>query len=231
MCHALPVSPAELAAEAAAAVSAGASDIHVHPKDAAGRDTLEADTVAAVLEAIRATVPAHVQIGVTTGAWVERDPRRRAALVRAWTTLPDHASVNWHEDGAEHVAQALLVRGVGIEAGIYSGTDAARRFRASAWPARVVRVLAEVTDSEPDTAIGTAAALLDELEPLGQTRILLHGEDGGAWPVLGYAARLGLDSRIGMEDVLTMPDGTPATGNAELVTAARSIIRECSAQR
>ena len=63
MCHALPVSPAELAAEAAAAVSAGASDIHVHPKDAAGRDTLEADTVAAVLEAIRATVPAHVQSG------------------------------------------------------------------------------------------------------------------------------------------------------------------------
>lgn len=221
----LPLSPAELAVEAAAAVRAGAGDIHVHPKDAHGRDTLDAEAVAAALDAIRAAVPAHVRIGVTTGAWIAPYPRRRAALVEAWTTLPDHASVNWHEDGAEHVAEALEARGVGIEAGIYSGTDAVLRFRESVWPARVLRVLAEVVDTDPGTAVSTAAALLDGLRAHTTAPILLHGEDGGAWPVLDYSARLGLDARIGLEDVLVLPDGAPAVGNADLVAAARAIIR------
>lgn len=54
------------------------------------------------------------------------------APVRAWTVLPDHASVNWHEDGA---ADVLLSGGIGVAAGIFSGTGAAARFRASALPA------------------------------------------------------------------------------------------------
>lgn len=67
--------------------------------------------------------------------------------------LPDHASVNWHEDGADFVAEALLDRGVGIEAGLYSGTDAVTRF--FAWPSahRVLRLRAEVTDTDPHTAL------------------------------------------------------------------------------
>jgi len=159
-----------------------------------------------------------VPVGVTTGAWTEPDPVRRAALVRAWTVLPDHASVNWHEDGAAEVAHALLSRGIGVEAGVFSGTAAAERFRASTLAPRVLRVLAEVTDTDPATATGTAAALL---AALGPGPVLLHGEDGGAWPVLAHARELGLDTRIGLEDVLTLPDGTAPAGNADLVLAAR----------
>lgn len=33
--------------------------------------------------------------------------------------LPDFASVNWHEDGADEVAAALLEIGVGVEAGLW----------------------------------------------------------------------------------------------------------------
>jgi uncharacterized protein (DUF849 family) len=155
---------------------------------------------------------------VTTGAWAEPDPARRAALVRSWTVLPDHASVNWHEDGAAEVAEALLSRGIGVEAGVFSGTAAAARLRASALAPRVLRVLAEITDTDPATATGTAAALL---ATLGPGPVLLHGEDGGAWPVLAHARALGLDTRIGLEDVLTLPDGTAPAGNADLVRAAR----------
>ncbi|MBW8481423.1 3-keto-5-aminohexanoate cleavage protein [Actinomadura parmotrematis] len=221
-CAHLPVTPAELAAAARDAVAAGATDLHVHPKDAGGADSLAPADVAAAVTAVRAAVPG-VPVGVTTGAWAVPDPARRAALVRAWTVLPDHASVNWHEDGADAVADALLERGVGIEAGIFSGTGAAARFLA--WPGagRVLRVLAEVTDTDPATAPDTAAALLDALAGAARP-VLLHGEDGGAWPVLRLAAARGLDTRIGLEDVLALPDGTAADGNAALVRAARQIL-------
>jgi uncharacterized protein (DUF849 family) len=222
-CAHLPVNADELASAALAAVAAGAEDIHLHPKDRDGHDTLEAAAVAAAVGAVRAAVPG-VPVGVTTGAWATPDPEVRAAQVRAWTVLPDHASVNWHEEGAAQVAAALLERGVGIEAGVYSGTPAARRFLD--WPAshRVLRVLAEVTETDPQDAVHAATRLLDALRPAA-TPILLHGEDDAAWPVLRLAASRGLDTRIGLEDVLHLPCGTPAPSNAALVRAARGIIR------
>ncbi|MFJ8648098.1 3-keto-5-aminohexanoate cleavage protein [Streptomyces sp. NPDC093546] len=218
---AVPMSPAAMAESAAAAVAAGAAEVHVHPKTPCGHDTLSARVLEPVLTAIRDAV--DVPVGVTTGAWAEPDPERRAQRVRSWTVLPDHASVNWHERGAEEVAAALLERGVGVEAGIWSGTDAARRFLASPLAPRVTRVLAEVTDPDPATASATARALLDELGPARGVPVLLHGEDGGAWPVALLAIRLGLDTRIGLEDTLFLPDGRPARSNAELVEALRRL--------
>ncbi|MDN3296343.1 3-keto-5-aminohexanoate cleavage protein [Streptomyces ficellus] len=222
----IPVTPAELAAEAVRAVRAGAEDVHLHPKGADGLDSLEPHVVGAAVSAVRAVLPERVRVGVTTGAWAVPDPGRRVELIRSWTVLPDHASVNWHEEGAEAVAGVLLQRGVGIEAGIWSGTDGARRFRT--WPLahRVLRVLAEVTDSGPGTAAATATALIRELGEGLPVAVLLHGEDGGAWPVLRAAAGLGLDTRIGLEDVLVLPDGSAAEGNAKLVRAARKILDE-----
>ncbi|MEV0584360.1 3-keto-5-aminohexanoate cleavage protein [Nonomuraea sp. NPDC050310] len=253
---ALPTTPAELAVAARAAVAAGAEDIHLHPKDDAGADTMAAPQVAAAVSAVRAAVPG-IPVGVTTGAWTGPD---RAARVREWGVLPDHASVNWHEDGAADLAEALLARGVAVEAGLFSGTgaggagvfagvDVVERF--FAWPGahRVTRVLAEITDTDPDTAVSTAAALLDRLAAHAERPhaaraggpkvaragrpntaraarpILLHGEDGSAWPVLALAGARGLAARIGLEDTLHLPGGSPAPDNAALVRAARRLLR------
>jgi uncharacterized protein (DUF849 family) len=213
----VPLSPEALADAAAEAVAAGAVDIHVHPKTPCGRDSLSSRVLTPVLEAIRARV--SVPVGVTTGAWAEPDPTARMERVRSWTLLPDHASVNWHEPGAEEVAAALIARGVGVEAGIWSGTDGAARFAVSPLGPRVLRVLAEVTDTSPETAEGTARALLAELGAAHARPVLLHGEDGGAWPVLRLAGRLGLATRIGLEDTLVLPDGERAVSNAQLVEA------------
>ncbi|MBH5333304.1 3-keto-5-aminohexanoate cleavage protein [Streptomyces pactum] len=228
-CSSLPVTPDELAAAARGAVAAGAEDIHLHPKDRDGRDTLEATAVAAAVDAVRAAVPG-IPVGVTTGAWATADPRARAAQVRSWTVLPDHASVNWHEDGATEVAAALLDRGVGVEAGIYSGTPAAQRFLA--WPrsGQVLRILAEITETTPQDALRAAAGLLGQLGSAAAP-ILLHGEDSAAWDVLRLAASRGLDTRIGLEDVLHLPDGTPAPDNATLVRLARRTIEEARGAR
>ncbi|WP_219505911.1 3-keto-5-aminohexanoate cleavage protein [Nonomuraea ceibae] len=222
-CPHLPVTPDELAVAARDAVAAGAEDIHLHPKDHDGQDTLEATAVAAAVSAVRAAVPG-IPVGVTTGAWATADPHARAVQVRAWTVLPDHASVNWHEDGATEVAAALLDRGIGIEAGIYSRTPAARRFLSRPGSRRVLRVLAEITEATPQDALHAAAGLLDELEPAAAP-ILLHGEDATAWPILRLAASRRLHARIGLEDVLHLPDGTPAPDNAALIRAAREIIQ------
>ena len=219
---AVPLTPSAVAESAAAAVAAGATDVHVHPKSPCGRDSLSPGVLTPVLTALRERV--RVPVGVTTGAWAEPDPAARVARLRAWTVLPDHASVNWHEPGAEEVAAALLERGVGVEAGIWSGTDGAARFAASPLGPRVLRVLAEVTDPDPDGAVTTARALLAELGPAHGRPVLLHGEDGGAWPVLRLAGRLGLATRIGLEDTLVLPDGERACSNAELVTEALRLL-------
>ena len=47
--------------------------------------------------------------------------------------------------------------------------------------------------------------------------MLLHGEEDACWPLVRHAGRLGLPTRIGLEDTLVLPDGTPAGDNAELV--------------
>lgn len=213
---AVPLTPESMAQAAAEAVAAGATDIHVHPKTPCGRDSLSPRVVAATLEAIRARV--SVPVGVTTGAWAEPDPAARLARVRGWTVLPDHASVNWHEPGAEEIAAALVDLGVGVEAGIWSGTDAAARFAVSPLGPKVLRVLAEVTDT--DAAEAAARTLLAELGPAHGRPVLLHGEDAGAWPVLRLAGRLGLATRVGLEDTLVLPDGRRALSNAQLVAGA-----------
>ncbi|WP_338056971.1 3-keto-5-aminohexanoate cleavage protein [Streptomyces sp. ZAF1911] len=50
--------------------------------------------------------------------------------------------------------------------------------------------------------------------------VLLFGRGPTAWPVLRLAARYGTGARIGVGDVLHLPDGRAARSNAELVAAA-----------
>lgn len=88
----------------------------------------------------------------------------------------------------------------------------------------MLRVLAEVTDTDPQSALGTAKALLHAIGTGHERPILLHGEDGGAWPVLRLAVRHNLDVRIGLEDTLTLPDGSPVDDNAVLIQTARAML-------
>ena len=54
--------------------------------------------------------------------------------------------------------------------------------------------------------------------------VLLHGLDESCWPLLQHAGLRGLQTRIGLEDTLTLPDGSVAAGNAELVSAAVDLL-------
>ncbi len=74
-----------------------------------------------MVRALRAATPG-LAVGVTTGAWAQPDPERRRDQIMAWQERPDFASVNWHEEGAEGVARALLEQDVGVEAGLWSAS-------------------------------------------------------------------------------------------------------------
>jgi uncharacterized protein (DUF849 family) len=227
---ALPVTPDELAHDAARVAAAGAGALHLHVKDADGADTLRGADLTAVLAAVRAAAPG-VPLGVTTGAWAEPDPAARVAVIASWTALPDFASVNWHEPGAEQVADALLDRGVGVEAGLWHAAAVAA-WRSSRHRDRCGRVQVELPDGLDDA--GTAA-VADELlgslgtgpdgRAFGAVPVLLHGEGSSTWPALRHAGVRGLHTRIGLEDVLDLPDGSPAPGNTELVLAAVELLR------
>ncbi|MFT7840044.1 3-keto-5-aminohexanoate cleavage protein [Saccharothrix sp. BKS2] len=215
---ALPITPDELAAAAADCAELGVASFHLHPRDVLGRESLAGAEVATAVAVVRAAVP-HAEIGVTTGAWIVPDPARRAGLVRAWAGLaagrPDFASVNVHEDGWPDTAAALAGAGVGVELGVFH-ERAARALLDRGVPGGVVRVLVEV---RPGEGVAQADLLLDLLAPLA-VPVLLHGEDGSAWPVLDHAVARGLDTRIGLEDTLLDRSGAPAADNAALVAAA-----------
>jgi uncharacterized protein (DUF849 family) len=215
---AVPVTPDDLAEDGAAAVAAGAAVLHVHPRADDGRETLAAGPVAATVEAMRKAV--DVPVGVTTGAWILPDPAARVAAVGAWEVAPDFASVNFHEQGAVALAEALLAAGVAVEAGLWT-PEAARILAASALAGSCVRLLIEPMDETVEAALATADATLAALEGVApEVPRLLHGKESTVWPLVDEAWARGLQARVGLEDTLTLPDGTRAAGNAELVAAA-----------
>jgi uncharacterized protein (DUF849 family) len=214
---AVPITPEELREDAAACERAGARAFHIHPRDALGAERLAASVVDAAVAAVRDGT--RWPVGVTTGIWIESETRRRVRHVQAWRE-PDYASVNLSENGSLDVIRALLGAGIGVEAGVASVADAEVVVRSDLAP-RLTRVLIEPAELPPADAAAVVAAIH---EVLRRARIevprLQHGVGSTTWPLLEDAVRRGIDTRIGFEDTLLLPDGSLAGSNAELVAAA-----------
>lgn len=224
---AVPLTPDELAAAARAAQLAGAGAFHVHPRDAAGAQTLEPEYVLASVAAVRAAT--GLPVGVTTGIWtVDGDVRRRLELVAGWTGAdrPDYASVNMNEPGIEALADLLTSLGIEIEAGVWTAEDA-RVLGASGFRDRIRWVLMEPEEETPAAAVSSAAAAAAELARLGiAARQVRHGYGTATWGVLRAALADGQDIRIGLEDTTVLPDGKVAAGNGDLAAAAARLVDE-----
>lgn len=220
---ALPVTPSQLAEAAAQAVAAGAGALHIHPRDGDGAQSLDAQAQGNALLAMRARCPG-ILIGVSTAIWIEPNPARRISHVQSWTKLPDFASVNFDEPGADELAWALLARGIGVEAGISTEEDVAT-LSASGLDGKLLRILIELDEDVPE-ATRTAEGIIRALD---HARLmaprLLHGYNASAWPMLRLALTLGYDTRIGLEDTLSMPNGVFAPDNAALVAEAVALAQ------
>jgi uncharacterized protein (DUF849 family) len=208
---ALPLTPAELARDALAARRAGAFAVHVHPRDARGAETLDARACDAAVAAIRSAAGA-LPVGLSTAETIDRDPFARAAAVGAWRERPDFVSVNVAELGWAGIVRAALHAGIAIEAGLASPRDA-EVLASSPFAHQLLRALVEVRDGAAE------AAAIGELIPANIPQ-LWHGYGERTWEVLAAAAAGGHDVRVGLEDVITLPDGSVAASNAELVAAA-----------
>jgi uncharacterized protein (DUF849 family) len=133
---------------------------------------------------------------------------------------PGFASVNIGEPGSADLPGLLQSLGIAAEAGVWSVADAA--LLAAAEPtAGWLRILVEILDAPPATAPVTASEILHHLGTLGVAApVLLHGEGQSCWPLIAHAGALGLPTRIGLEDTTCGPDGSPVSGNAELIRLA-----------
>jgi len=211
----VPLTAADLAADAVAARAAGAFAVHLHPRGQDGLPTLDAKVCDAAVAAIRAAAPG-LPLGLSTSAAIDPDPFRRAAAMAGWRQRPDFVSVNLWESGWAGIARAALHAGIAVEAGLATPADA-EELRRSPFAHQILRALVEVDGGAQD------AAAISELIPSGVPQ-LWHGAGERTWKVIAAAAAAGIDVRVGLEDVLVLPDGRAATDNAELVAAAVTLV-------
>ena len=220
----LPVTIEALVDDGRQVVNAGASELHIHIRDENGLESLHPKCVDATMRALKAQLPGTL-IGISTGAWIEKNDDRVLEYVAGWGVLPDYASVNLSETNAPALIEKLHRLGVAVEAGLARPVDA-ERLLALGLERFALRILVEIGEQEPNHARAVADEILSVLRGSDvQKPILLHGTNASAWPLLRRAIESGFSTRIGLEDVSTLPDGSAAESNAELVTAAIDLAR------
>lgn len=222
---AAPRTPEQLAADTQAAVAAGAMSVHIHPYDDKGLQTLDAEPCAWAIKAVREACPG-IPISLSTSAAIENSPALRLRSIAAWTEMPNLVTANQGEEGILDICELLLSRGVDIEAGLLSLSDA-KLFVASGLATRCRRVMVEPLDADPEEAVRHAEAMERTLTDAGIGLEQVHHGDGiASWAVNRRAAARGHGVRTGIEDVTVLPDGRLAKDNAELVQALVAIVAE-----
>lgn len=198
-------------------------EIHLHVRRPDGTESLAPADVAQTLTLVRTACPA-IPIEISTSAAIVPDVAERYQLISQWTIMPDYVSVNLHEEGALDLMELLIHKGIRIEAGIWQAT-AAEKLLSSHVANACLRILIEPQDAMLEAAlmnIQSIEALLDRAE--NQIPRLLHGLDTTAWDLVREAINRRYSTRVGLEDMLMLPDGTPAQNNTALIAAARQLF-------
>ncbi len=222
----LPISPAEIAAEAVRCRDAGATVLHLHVRDANDAHSLDPDRYRAAIDAVRAAVGDSLVIQITTEAVGRYGPAEQMAIVRE--LRPEAVSLALRElipnDAATAEAAAFLrwlqQERIAPQYILYA-PDEVRRYQALRQQgvipqqrAFAMLVLGRYTEA-------TAVAPRDLLPYLEA----YDGDDPWALCAFGpsesacmlTAAALGGHVRVGFENNLWLADGSVAANNAELV--------------
>jgi len=221
----IPISAEQMANDVQSAISLGVGAIHIHPRNKDGLESLKWSDIEPVILAIRKSYPT-IPVGISTGRWIVPDFSVRLQLVSHWKSIVNFASVNFHEEGAAEIASKLLELEIGVEAGLFHAR-AAEIFVQNGLDEKCLRIMFEPGDETISEALQTVDGIEEVLtsHKIQNKSRLLHGYNSTAWPLLREAKKRGYDTRIGFEDVLTLPDGRPAKSNGELIAAAQRIMR------
>lgn len=230
----LPVTPADLARDAAECEAAGAAIYHLHVRDAAGRPTMDVAAFAAGMEAIRGATDLIVQF-TSGGAVTDTEEARIAPL----ELRPEMASLT---TGSVNFGTEVF----------WNPRPLVERFYARM---RALGIVPEFEIFEPGM-IETAALIYDALGdghhrhydfvlgvpgampawPDAVAFLKAHLPDGATWsatgigrshePVARAAIAAGGHVRTGFEDVRYVGPGEPATSNRSLVDRVAALARE-----
>ena len=232
---ALPVTLAELVADARACEAAGAALVHVHIRDDRGGPTLDLgrlrDTVAALREA------STLVVQLSTGGAVTDPFEHRLRVLDA---EPDSCSltcgtVNFGDDVFSNpwpfmveLYQRTQAVEVVPEFELFDlgHVTALHRLLDTYGPPYGGAVHCDLVMGVPGGMPGTAAALVAAVQALpAGCSWSATGIGRTALPVALAALSMGGHLRVGMEDTLTFSRGRPVTGNEELVARAAELAR------
>lgn len=203
----------------------GNNVFHIHCYDEYGRESLKPDDVNILVSLVK-NISSDIQIGISSGDWIEPDLEKRKSYINAWDNIPDFISVNMIEDDAIEISKLLISKGVKIESGL-NEKRAAELFAESDLVKDCYRILIE---PEPEV-LSSAIETINEIENvLDKHKIkiprLLHGFNAVSWEILKEAKKRGYDSRIGMEDTIYTENGVMVKSNLELIQFAHKILHE-----
>ncbi|HSV84469.1 MAG TPA: 3-keto-5-aminohexanoate cleavage protein [Ramlibacter sp.] len=231
---ALPITAHQLARDAAACHEAGASVIHLHVRDEQGRHSLDIVRYREAIAAIEAAVGDRLLVQVTTEAIGMYAPADQMQLVRE--LRPEAASVALRELAAH---EADLPAALEFFAWARRERIALQYIVYSAEEARRLASLAQrglLAHRAPNAlfVLGRYAAN-QQSAPTDLLPFLQEWPADWPWSVCAFGAAeaqcmaaaigLGGHARVGFENNLHRPDGTAATGNADLVANARTIVQ------
>ena len=230
---AVPITPAELAATAAAARAAGAALIHLHVRDGDSRHSLDVGAYREATAAVREAVGDGMVIQVTSEAVGIFSPEEQMAMVRALEPeavslavrelIPDAV----HEDAARDFLAWAVGAGILPQYILYAPEDVERFGRLQAagvippGPAFLLFVLGRYTPGQrsvPNDLLPYLGAIAAWPEAARLPwAICAFGPKETA--CVTAAATLGGHARVGFENNLYLPSGALARDNAELVAA------------
>jgi uncharacterized protein (DUF849 family) len=169
-------------------------------------------------------------VGITTIASTQPDPDHRLRTCAAWNVLPAFCSVNIRETGSIELATLLRARGIGVEAGLNEAAHV-RTLVDSGLAPGCLRLLLEPHGASLAHSLRLANEMAAALDAAGiGVRRLLHGTGETAWSLMDIAIARGYDIRVGIEDMLTLPNDTmPATNGTLVSEAVRRVGAVCSA--
>ena len=232
---ALPMTPVEVAATAAACREAGADSIHLHARDGKGRHTLAKHVYNSYMTHVRRAVGSSMRIQITTEAVGRYTPDEQRALVDAVRPeavslavaelLPEsnpaelEASLRWLEHGpvAEMAIQWIC----------YSRADLDRLLREerNGRIAGGVRSVLCVVGRYAEGGIGNPRDLAGFMAGDLPASVMACGFGQTETASLSAALAFGFHARVGFENSLVHADGRQAADNAERVAVIAGVAR------
>ncbi len=249
--HPVPVTPAQMAAEARRAWDAGATVVHLHYRNQAPgmgwAPTWEPEVVCAIIDAIRAECPGILinsstgvvgdDISGPIGAIVAGKPEIAAMNAGSLNYLKARSNGTWAwppmlfdnpVPKIEQFAKTMYEHGIVPEwecfdTGIVRSVGLFQQVGLARDPLHVNFVMGVASGMAADARL---IPILKEYLPTGahfQSTIIGRDE---IWPVHRATAEHGGDVRTGLEDTFYLPDGSKTDSNGPLIEALVQTVRD-----